>query len=225
MPISKPTYNQISLMRLFIVATALLIITTIILSIFLYPTLPDQIPSHWNIAGEIDGYMDKVTGLLFIPALMVLIAGLMVLLPRIDPRKENYATFKGAYDAFILLMTVFLFSLFVLTILAAYGIEFQMNRVISLIFAVLFTGIGILIGKAEPNWFVGIKTPWTLEDEAVWHDTHRLGARVFLVCAIICLCGIVFPDYAFVFILIPVIIGTAGLFIYSYYAYKSRHPA
>ncbi|MBN1166493.1 MAG: SdpI family protein [Methanospirillaceae archaeon] len=212
-------------MRLFIAATALLIIAAVIISIILYPSLPDQIPSHWNIAGEIDGYMDKGTGLLFIPALMVLIAGLMVLLPRIDPKKENYLAFQDAYDAFILLTTVFLFSLFVLTILAAYGIEFQMNRVISLIFALLFTGIGILIGKAEPNWFVGIKTPWTLGDEAVWHDTHRLGAQVFLVCGFICLGGVILPEYAFAFILAPVLTGTAACIIYSYYSYRSYHPA
>jgi len=211
-------------MRLCIWACAAIIVIACILSVYLYPTLPDEIPSHWNVAGEIDGYMNKEVGVFFFPALMAGIAALMILLPRIDPKKKNYATFQTAYDGFILLITIFLFCLFVLTLLAAYGIDIQMNRVISLIFAILFAGIGLLLGKAEPTWFVGIKTPWTLEDDEVWHATHHLGARVFLLCGILCLGGVVFPDFAFFFILVPVIIGTCGLIIYSFLSYRQRHP-
>jgi len=211
-------------MRLSIWLSVLLIILAILLALYLYPTLPEKIPSHWNAAGEIDGYMDKGMALLFIPALMTGIVVLMVLLPRIDPKKRNYASFQGAYDGFIVLLTIFLFCLFLITLLAATGMDVPMNAVMSILFSVVFGGVGILLGKVEPNWFVGIKTPWTLEDEEVWRATHRLGARVFLLCGVLCLGGVVLPDFAYIFILVPVIIGTCGLIVYSYLLYRRRHP-
>jgi Predicted integral membrane protein len=99
-----------------------------------YPILPDEIPTHWNIQGQVDGTMPVFPGALLIPALMVGITLLMIILPRYDPKWEAYQEFQGAYDALILLLNIFFFLLFLITILWALRIEVPMNQVISALF-------------------------------------------------------------------------------------------
>jgi uncharacterized membrane protein len=74
----------------------------------------------------------------------------------------------------------------------------------------------------KPNWFAGIRTPWTMESETVWNETHQRGFRVFLVIALFCLLGVFIPEYAYLFILLPVIIGTIYLVVYSYIVWKKE---
>ena len=90
-------------------------------------------------------------------------------------------------------------------------------------FAVLLYFAGVLMGKAQSNWFIGIRTPWTLSDNRVWEQTHRIGGIAFKVCGAISLVGLIFPRLAIWFLLIP-LLGTAfGLILYSYLYYRSLH--
>ena len=190
-----------------------------------YPSLPDEIPTHWNIQGEVDGTMPVIPGIILIPALMVGITLLMIVLPRYDPKWEAYREFQEAYDALILLLNIFFFLLFLITILWALGIEVPMNQVISALFAILMGGIAFFIRRVKPNWFAGIRTPWTMESETVWKETHERGFRVFLIIALFCLLGVLVPEYAYLFILLPVIIGTIYLVVYSYIVWKKEKNA
>ena len=86
---------------------------------------------------------------------------------------------------------------------------------------VLFFSIGIVIGKAKRNWFIGIRTPWTLSSEAVWDKTHRLGGKVFMVSGLVSLLGFFFEGYvALLLILAPIMIGSIFLVVYSYFEYQ-----
>ncbi|MCA1915206.1 SdpI family protein [Methanospirillum hungatei] len=209
-------------MQLLRILTIILILLTFGIVFIVFPALPDEIPTHWNIQGEVDGTMPVFPGTILIPALMVGITLLMIILPRYDPRWEAYREFQGAYDGLILLLNIFFFLLFLITILWALGIEVPMNQVISVLFAILMGGIAFFIRQVKPNWFAGIRTPWTMESDAVWKATHERGFRVFLIVALLCLLGILVPEYAYLFILLPVIIGTIYLVVYSYIIWKKE---
>ena len=212
-------------MQLLRILSIILILLTFGIAYMVYPTLPDEIPTHWNIQGEVDGTMPVIPGIILIPALMVGITLLMIILPRYDPKWEAYREFQGAYDALILLLNIFFFLLFLITILWALGIEVPMNQVISALFAILMGGIAFFIRRVKPNWFAGIRTPWTMESETVWKETHERGFRVFLIIALFCLLGVLVPEYAYLFILLPVIIGTIYLVVYSYIVWKKEKNA
>ncbi len=212
-------------MQLLRILSIILILLTFGIAYMVYPTLPDEIPTHWNIQGEVDGTMPVIPGIILIPALMVGITLLMIILPRYDPKWEAYREFQEAYDALILLLNIFFFLLFLITILWALGIEVPMNQVISALFAILMGGIAFFIRRVKPNWFAGIRTPWTMESETVWKETHERGFRVFLIIALFCLLGVLVPEYAYLFILLPVIIGTIYLVVYSYIVWKKEKNA
>lgn len=209
-------------MHIFRILSILLIVITCLLTLILFPSLPDEIPTHWNIHGNVDGTAPLIPGLFLLPALMVGITLMMALVPRYDPKKAHYKEFQGAYDGLIFLINIFCFMLFVITILWSLGIEIPMNQFISVLFAILMGGIAFFIRGVKPNWFAGIRTPWTMESETVWNKTHQRGFRVFLVIALFCLLGVFIPEYAYLFILLPVIIGTIYLVVYSYIVWKKE---
>jgi len=209
-------------MHLFRILSVLIILLTCGIALLMYSSLPDEIPTHWNLEGEVDGTMPLFPGLIMLPALMTGITLLMIMLPRYDPKWEHYKGFQGAYDGLILLLNIFFFLLFLITILWAIGIETPMNQIISVLFAVLMGGIAFFLRTVAPNWFAGIRTPWTMESETVWKETHKRGFWVFLIIALFCLLGAVVPEYTYLFILLPVIIGTIYLVVYSYVVWKQE---
>lgn len=153
----------------------------------LYPRLPEQVPSHWNFQGQVDGYSSRAFGAFFFPLLTIGVYILLVVAPKIDPRQENYARFAGAYRllrwGFVLLFT----ALWVVTILAALSYPVNVGLIVKAGVGLLLVVIGNVMGQMRHNYFVGIRTPWTLANEEVWRKTHRLGARMFVVCGLICL--------------------------------------
>lgn len=209
----------------FRIIAILIIIVAFLIGIAMYPSLPDEIPTHWNTEGEVDGTMPVLIGLFLLPAMMAVITGLLMVLPRFDPRYARYEEFQGSYDGVIILLNLFLFVLFIITILWSIGIEVPMNQVMSIMFAILMAGIAFFIRNVKQNWFGGIRTPWTMESEVVWDETHKRGFRVFLVIALFCLLGVILPEYAYLFILLPVIIGSIYLVIYSYLLWKKEMHA
>ncbi len=90
-------------------------------------------------------------------------------------------------------------------------------------FAILLYLSGVLVSKAQPNWFIGIRTPWTLSDDLVWEKTHRVGGVAFKVSACISLIGLIFPQAYVWLLMIPIMISAIGLVVYSYIAYKKLH--
>jgi uncharacterized membrane protein len=196
------------------------LILTLGITIFTYPALPDMIPSHWNMAGEVDGYLPKIWGVLIIPVMSVLLTGLFFLLPRIDPLKENYRKFRSYYDGFILVFLVFFFLIQLQIILWGLGYQVSPNLIIPLLAGGLFIYLGFLIEHAEQNWFVGIRTPWTLSSKEVWNKTHALGGKLFKIAGIIAMAGVFFGDYALWFVLVPVLAVAIFTMVYSYVEYQ-----
>ncbi len=159
----------------------------VLTALLAYPQLPDQVPSHWNIRGEVDGYQGQFGGAFFIPLMTLGIYLLMLVLPVIDPKRENYPRFRGAYTFLRWGMVLFMAILYGVTILSALGYGVDVDVLIKAMVAGLFTIIGNYMGQFRHNYFVGIKTPWTLANEEVWQKTHRMGGKLWVVCGLVCL--------------------------------------
>lgn len=185
--------------------------------------MPDIMPTHWNAQGEIDGYMNKFWGLFFLPILSFGVFLLFVYMPKFEPRKNNFDYFKDYYQGIILVTVGFLFYIYILSILAALGYGFNMVQMIAPSFAALFYYIGVTLQKTKSNFFVGIRTPWTISDDIVWEKTHNIGGKLFKVSGILSLFGVFFKEIAIILILAPILAVTAFVFVYSYLEYRKIH--
>lgn len=200
----------------------LIILLSFAVGIYFYPQMPDRMVSHWNARGEVDGHISKFWGLFLMPIISLVMALLFLLIPRIDPLKENIVKFRKYFDAFIVLIMLFLSYLYALTIFWNLGARFNFVYATVFPFSILFYCAGILIGKAKRNWFIGIRTPWTLSSDVVWDKTHKLGGNLFKIAALVVLVGIVFGKYAIYFLIAPIILATIYVFIYSYFEYQKE---
>lgn len=199
-----------------------IIILTFTISIVAYPGLPDMIPSHWDASGRVDGYLPKFWGVFLVPLVMLGFSALLVYTPRIDPKRANYEKFQLYYDGFILVFALFFFVVQLMILLWASGIPVSPNLLFPVLIGALFYYLGILLDHAEPNWFVGIRTPWTLSSETVWKKTHKRGALVFRIAGVICLLGLLIPEYAVCLILVLAIGTAAYTIVYSYREYQNE---
>jgi len=191
-----------------------------IVGLYFYPLMPEKMAFHWNARGEVDGYTAKFWGLFLIPLVSLGVFLLFLLIPEIDPLKENINKFRQYFDRFILLLTGFLFYLYLLTILFNLGLGFDFVKMLVPAFGPIFYYAGVLIEHAKQNWFIGIRTPWTLSSETVWTKTHQLAGKLFKISGLISLFGVVFPNYSLFFVLLPLILSTIYLIVYSCFEYQ-----
>lgn len=198
----------------------LIVIASFIVGASLCARLPEQIPSHWNAVGEVNGHMSKFWGTFFEPLLFVGLALLFEYLPRLDPRRKNVEGFQKQFHAFIIVLFLFLFWIYIQTLLWALGTEINPVSTMPLGFGALMITAGVLIKNAKPNWFIGIRTPWTLSSDMVWEKTHKLGAKLFFAVGIINFIGFFFPRWAIWFVMGPVITAAVWSVVYSYVVYR-----
>jgi len=198
------------------------VIVSFIIGIYLYSQMPEQMASHWNAQGQVDDYMPRFWGVFLMPLVLVGLTLLFIIIPRIDPLKKNIEKFRKYYDGFIILFFIFMLLVYVQTILWNLGIEISPNLVFPILMGLLFFYIGILLENAKRNWFIGIRTPWTLSSEKVWNKTHKLGSKMFKIAGIIALIGFLFQKYTFYFILVPVLFVAFYLIVYSYVEYQKE---
>lgn len=199
-----------------------LIFLSFIISIYFYPQMSDQMATHWNSQGEVNGYMTTFWGLFFMPLIITGIAVLFLVIPKIDPMKENIEKFRKYYEGFIILLILFMVVVHLYTLLWNIGIRTDSNVVLSIGIGLLFYGAGVLTENAERNWFIGIRTPWTLSSDTVWRKTNRLGGKLFKIAGIIAILGVLFPRFITFFIIIPVLFIVVFSFVYSYLEYQKE---
>jgi uncharacterized membrane protein len=193
-----------------------IVIITFLVSLLAYPMLSNTIATHWGINGNANGYMPRFWGLAIVPILMVIFTGLFAAIPFLDPKRENIRAMRDKIDAFGVVFILFFLYIHILTIARNLGYRFDMGQMILLGIALLFYAVGTLITTAKQNWFIGIRTPWTLSNERVWTETHRVGGRTFQIAAILTLGGLLLPQYAILFILVPILGASLYPVVYSY---------
>jgi len=203
-----------------------LILALVLLSfgigIYFYPQLPDKVASHWNIQGEPDRYTSKFWGAFLMPFVSLGLFLLFILIPKIDPLKANIKKFRKYFDTFIILLFLFLLYIYLLTIFWNLGQSFNIGKMMAPALSIIFYYCGVLTEKAKRNWFIGIKTPWTLSSDKVWKKTHKVGGKLFKIAGLIAFLSIISLEYTALFLIVPILLASAYTITYSYYCYKKE---
>jgi uncharacterized membrane protein len=192
------------------------------MAVWSWPTAPERIPVHWDTSGQPDRYGGKLEGLLFLPFVALGLYVLLLVLPRIDPRRAHYAQFSGPYALLRTALTAFLLAVSVMVQSWIHGRPIDTNAFMGMTVGGLVLVLGAALPGFKSNWFVGVRTPWTLSSEASWARTHRLAGRLFIACGVIILAAsLVRPTAA-----VPAILGTllpaaAASIVFSYFAWRS----
>lgn len=185
-----------------------------------YPSFPEMVPTHWGFDGEVNGYSTKSTTI-FLALLPLILTILFPIIPKIDPRGKNYAKHEKAYDIFRFVLILFLIAMVGLTDAAILGYPIAINRVIPVCLGIIFVIIGNYMPQIRNNYTLGIKTPWTLENEWVWRKTHLMGGIVFCIMGILFILSGIFPfAWLAVVSVAAVFVGVIWMYLYSYLAYQ-----
>lgn len=147
--------------------------------------LPERIPIHWNVAGEPDGWAPRWLGAFWLPALGVGVWLLFPVIPRADPRRVSFERFRPTYELIANLSLLFQLGILGLGLTTALGWPVNMGRGAPLLLGLLCSGMGNELPRFRPNYFTGLRTPWTLESDEVWRATHRLGGRTLVAAGLI----------------------------------------
>ena len=186
-----------------------------------YPSLPESVPIHWNAAGEIDGWGSKTT-LFVLNLLPVGMLALFAVIPKIDPRKENFVRHKNVYQPFAVMMVFFMIGLNWMSILAAMGIELPVTTILMLAMGIMFILLGNYMPRIRPNYTFGIRTPWTLASETVWKKTHRVGGYVFVLSGVIIVVCSFFRGWAALIGIGVLLAGTIVSSVYSWLVFREE---
>jgi uncharacterized membrane protein len=204
----------------------LIIIVAVVSSVAVYPRLPDSIPTHWDLYGKPNGWSSRFWGSWVMPIFLVATWAFMRVLPAIDPRGRNYLKFGGAFEGIIIAVMLFMLGLHIIILRAALGYAVAMDRVLAIGMGGLFTVIGNLLPRARPNWFVGIRTPWTLSSDRVWEKTHRFGGKVFVASGLVMLFGgLAMPKGAHIVMIAVLLICAPTVLVYSYLEWKREQAS
>ncbi|WP_286969126.1 SdpI family protein [Flavobacterium sp. UBA4854] len=185
-------------------------------------SLPEIVPIHWNSKGEIDGWGNKFTliGMLFILPVFTYI--IMSVISKIDPKKKMSLMGGKLYQLkFVLVLFMSILALFII-----YSTKSQSISIPSFIFVLvgaLFVILGNYFKVIQPNYFIGIKTPWTLENQEVWKKTHLFAGKLWFIAGLIIIVGsLIFESSAFSKVFLTIVFGIAIIpIVYSYLKYRS----
>lgn len=204
-----------------------LIAIAVVVGLLLWNQLPEQMASHWNVNNEVDGYISKFWGVFLMPLVTLGMFALFVVLPNIDPLKANIEQFRNTFNWFIVLIIGFMVYVHALTLVWSLGYQnFKFSSALLPSFGVLFIFIGYMLRQAKRNFFIGIRTPWTLSSDSVWDKTHQTGSVLFMLSGAFAIAGSFFGGMtAFWLLFVPLIGSTIFLVIYSYVLYRNETKA
>lgn len=204
----------------------LIVAAAFVASAVAYPRLPETMQTHWDLSGRPDGWSSRTWGAWMLPVFLLGMWALVQILPRIDPRGSNYAKFGGTFEVIIGSIMLFTLVLHIVVLGTSLGYSMQMQRVIPIGVGALLIIIGNLLPRTRSNWFLGIRTPWTLSSDRVWEKTHRLGGRLFVAGGIlIIIAGFLWAPWAHTVLFSVMILWAASMLIYSYLEWKRERPA
>ncbi|MDI6871378.1 MAG: DUF1648 domain-containing protein [Bacillota bacterium] len=199
----------------------LLLTASLVVAVLVYPSLPDRVPIHWNIRGEVDGWGSKAFGVFGLLGLNIGLYLLFFLLPLIDPAGANYVKFQSTYRVLRSVFVVIMTAIWGAALAAGKGVPVDIGLVVPVVISLMFIVIGNMLGRIRYNWFVGIKTPWSLASEEAWRMTHRAAGPAWVIGGLVSLAGAFLGPQAAAWAM-GLGIGGAGVFsvVYSYVAWK-----
>jgi len=184
---------------------------------------PDQIPTHWNLQGQADGYSGKAVGLFLFPCTALAVYLLLLLLPLIDPKRLNYQKFAGTYRVLRVALIAFFGVIYGIVQLSIRGRSALGTAILPLAIGALFVVLGNYMGKIRPNWFIGVRTPWTLSSPRVWTKTHRQCGWAFVIAGIlVILTDLLMNTWTYYVLLGTAIASVLYAYAYSYFAWRAE---
>ena len=195
-----------------LIITSIIILLPMLAGLILWNQLPEQVPFHWNAAGEIDGWASKAVAVFVPSAAMLALQWLCALVTSTDPKKQNHPEkVKVLVFWLIPLITVFISALMYVS---ALGVSVRVEMLMPILLGLLFVAIGNYMPKCKQNYTIGIKIPWTLASEENWNRTHRLAGWVWVGGGVVMLLS----GFLGIFwlTLVPAVIMVAVPLIYSY---------
>ena len=197
----------------------LIVIFMLLLGIYYYPILPSTMPIHWNYMWVADNFASKEKAIFIFPWIAFILLLLLQILPKLDPKKENYPKFEKAWEAFQFALLIFFLYAYSLTIFATlYTINMWQYMMFWL--WILFMVLGNYMWKIRRNYFVGIRLPWTIDNEDVWNKTHRLWWKMFMLAGFLFLVN-AFLNFNPAMVIIPIIFLILFFpIVYSYIIFK-----
>ncbi|HZX69892.1 MAG TPA: SdpI family protein [Rhodanobacter sp.] len=204
-----------NLKRGFLVSLVFLVIS-IGVGVWLYPRLPAQVPTHWNLHGQVNDHLPRFWAAAMWPLMIVVFAGLTWLLPVISPRQFAIKPFVGIWGILTLVAQGFVLVIGVAILLAGAGYAVSIPMIVMFAVGVLYMLLGNYLGKLRRNFFIGIRTPWTLASDAVWERTHRFGGWVFMLGGLLMMIAAVIDPTPWLLLILTlaILLITAG---YSYF--------
>jgi uncharacterized membrane protein len=211
--------------RVALVSSAVLIVAMFALSAWAWTVLPSDtlIPVHWGINGQPDRYGGKGEALLLTPLMAVVLTGVLAVIPRFEPRRQNFAASSGAFATIWIAIIAFFGVVHVVLVSAALGRSVDVLAVFPIAIGVLFVVIGAQLSRTRSNFFMGIRTPWTLSSEESWTRTHRVGSYLFIgLGLLLAVAGILRSERMLLVVLvIGLPVEIIALFVYSYLVWRN----
>lgn len=200
--------------RTSLIVIILLMAASLAASALLYSSLPDRVPTHWNIRGEVDGWSSRSTAVFVLPAISLVFLVFILAGQWLSPVHFKIAPWRETFNYVMVIGTALVAYLHGLALMAALNPHRQYGRWLVAGLLLFLAWLGNLLGKTRRNFWVGIRTPWTLASDTVWIATHRVGARLIVaVCVVGAVAALLGAPLAFCFGLLM-----AGLFIPVFYS-------
>lgn len=188
-----------------------------------YPYLPEQVPTHWGFDNQVDGYSSRPMAAWGIPAFMLFMALVVNVSLELDPRREQISRSREMKAIARWLIAAMAVGVQLLIVLTALGIAVDVGLTAQLMVAVLVLVMGNYLPRCRQNYTMGIRTPWTLNDEENWKKTHRMAGRLWLAGGILMLFNAFFgADFLLFVILIVIALVPCG---YSYLLYRKSEKS
>jgi len=208
--------------RLHVYLIAAMILAGFLISAAAYPHLPNPVPVHWNMHGQADRYGSPLVNILAIPIISVVLAVVCGLLPKFGPMKANFEQFSKIYGRMIVALLAMLLCMHVVILLKSAGHPVAIERVFPVMIGVLLAILGNWMGKIRRNFYVGIRTPWTLANDLVWERTHRVGGHLMVAIGLLAALAALVPHplAGFAVLIGGVLLFTVWALIYSCRLYQ-----
>lgn len=169
--------------------SAILIVIAVAVGVWLYPQLPPRVPVHWDLHGDVDRWMPPFWAAAWLPLTVLGLAVMTWVLLVISPRKFEIRPFAKIYGGLMLVIQGTALVVGVCALLAGAGYALPLQTITMLAVGVLLMVLGNYMGKLRKNFFIGIRTPWTLASDAVWERTHRMGGWTFMLGGLVLIVG------------------------------------
>ena len=204
------------------VVTSIIILLPILGGVLLWDKLPEQVPFHWGVDGEVDGWASKPMAVFGLPPFMLAIQWICILATGLEPKAKNVTTTKMLGLVLWIIPVLNLF-LHVMVYLAAFGRKVDMAAIMPLFMGVLFVVMGNYLPKCKQSYTMGIKLPWTLNDEGNWNATHRPAGKIWVAGGLLTMCcALLSGVWAFIVMMSILVVMCMIPTMYSYRYYKKH---